>query len=219
MVQLGAESFCDDVLRRWRKRHTRAQLDAVLDALDQTRQDYTVFQLLTDFDTTAAELIESLRLLVLAALRRPRMRIASSPLTIPLYDSETRKLLEYSGRLDGRVRHFTDYERVQPGWMDPLVAELADLADAELQWTLTPENRDAGLVAALEAVAERVRRVCQAREMDGVPAQAGRPRAPAHQQCGLLGTPYALYDQARRALAEVKDAWLTGGWGIPSGEM
>ena len=178
MVQLGAESFCDDVLRRWRKRHTRAQLDVVLDALDLTRQDYTVFQLLTDFDTTAEELIESLRLLVAAALHRPRMRIASSPLTIPLYDCETRRLLDFSGRLDGRVRHFTDYERVQPGWMDPLVAELADLADAELQWTLTPENRDAALLAALEAVAQRVQ---------------FQP---------------ALHDQARRALAAAKDAWL-----------
>lgn len=158
MVQLGAESFNDDVLRRWRKRHTSAQCETVLDALDAAAMDYTCFALLTDFDTTPAELIESLRSLALSALRHRRMRIASNPFTIPLYDSETRRRLEYSGRLEGRIRRFTDYERPQPGWMDPLVAQLADAADAELQWGLELEHRDAALRAAVAAVVAQLSR-------------------------------------------------------------
>jgi len=41
----------------------------VLDALERTRQDYTVFILLTDFDSTAEELSEGLRLLALEPCR------------------------------------------------------------------------------------------------------------------------------------------------------
>lgn len=157
MVQLGAESFHPEMLRRWHKRHSVAQLRTVLDALDATRQDYSVFILLTDFDSTPEEVIETLRLLILEAFRRRRMRIASSALTIPLFDSDTRRRLDYGGLLaGGRVRHFTDYERPQPGWMDPLAAELADLADAELRFALHLPQRDGALVAAFEAVLKRL---------------------------------------------------------------
>jgi hypothetical protein len=157
MIQLGAESFHPDLLRRWHKRHTVEQLRTALDALDLTRQDYSVFILLTDFDSTPEEVIETLRLLVLEAFSRRRMRIASSALTIPLYDSDTRRLLEYGGRLaDARVRHFTDYETPQPGWLDPLAADLADAADAELRFALNLPQRDGALLAAMEAVADRL---------------------------------------------------------------
>ncbi len=160
MVQLGAESFNPVLLNRWHKRHDLAQLNCVLDALDFTRQDYTVFQLLTDFDTTPAELIETLRLLILAAFAHPRMRIASSPCTIPLYDSDTRKCLEFAGRLpQDRVRDFRDYERPHPEWMDPLVAGLADLADERLHWALNLETRDGALSEVMPAVIEHLRRL------------------------------------------------------------
>ena len=193
MVQLGAESFHPEVLARWNKRHDVGQLNAVLDALDKTGQDYTVFQLLTDFDTTAEELVESLRRLILAAYRRRRMRVASSPLTIPLYDSETRRLLEHDRRPGaGRAGHFTDYERPQPGWMDPLVADLADRADAELQWALEPEHRDGALLAAFEAVLDRIRE-----ERHRIGAAAGRG--------GRLWIGQ-LHDQALRALDQIKEA-------------
>ncbi len=206
MVQLGAESFNPVLLNRWRKRHTMAQLNCVLDALDSTRQDYTVFQLLTDFDTTAEELIETLRLLILAALTRPRMRIASNPYTIPLYDSDIRKSLEFSGRLpDARrgmdavcglrsparkegtvplgpprpkatwhrldltalaspacVRDFRDYERPHPEWMNPLVADLADLADEQLHWALNPETRSGALSETMPLVIEHLRQLSRA---------------------------------------------------------
>ncbi len=155
MVQLGAESFHGDLLRRWNKRHDIGQLSAALDALDRTRQDYTVFQLLTDFDSTPEEFVETLRLLILAAMRHRRMRIAASPFTIPLYDSPTRKLLQFGDR-PTPVQHFTDYERPQPGWMDPLTAELAEAADAELQFALQPEHRDAALFRAIEIVVQRI---------------------------------------------------------------
>ncbi|HUT11352.1 MAG TPA: cobalamin-dependent protein [Thermoguttaceae bacterium] len=159
MVQLGAESFNPELLRRWHKRHSLAQLETVLRELDGTRQDYTAFQLLSDFDTTPEELVETLRRLILGAHKHRRMRIASSPFTIPLYDSDARKLLEFGGRIpDGQAVHFTDYERPQPGWMDPLAAELADLADAQLQFALNPPHRDAALYRAFEVVLERVRR-------------------------------------------------------------
>jgi radical SAM superfamily enzyme YgiQ (UPF0313 family) len=156
MIQLGAESFHPSVLARWRKRHNLEQLTTTLDALDKTGQDYTVFQLLTDFETDAEEFVETMRRLILNALSHPKMRIASSPFTIPLYDSDTRRLLEYRGFLVDRVHHFTDYERPQPGWMDPLVAELADLADAELQWALQPEQRDGALVSGMQVVVDRI---------------------------------------------------------------
>jgi len=158
MIQLGAESFNPELLRRWRKRHNLTQLRTVLRGLDTTRQDYTVFQLLSDFDTTPEELIETLRRLILGAYRHRRMRIAVSPLTIPLYDSDTRRLLEFGGRIPaGQAVHFTDYERPQPGWMDPLVAELADLADAELQFALHLSQRDAALYRSFEVVLARIR--------------------------------------------------------------
>ncbi|NLS98124.1 MAG: hypothetical protein GXX96_38835 [Planctomycetaceae bacterium] len=182
MVQLGAESFNPVLLNRWHKRHDLAQLNCVLDALDSTHQDYTVFQLLTDFETTPAELIETLRLLIQAAFAHPRMRIASSPLTIPLYDSDTRKCLEFSGRLpppkkgsglfvsggstglsqEQRVLtpcSFRDYERPHPEWMDPLVADLADLADERLHWALNLETRDGALSEVMPAVIEHLRRL------------------------------------------------------------
>ncbi len=182
MIQLGAESFHDELLTRWNKRHRVGQLHRVLDALDDTGQDYTVFQLLSDFETTPEELVETLRLLILSGLKHRRMRIASSPLTIPLYDSDTRRRLEFGGRLPpGRVRHFTDFERPQPGWMDPLAAELADLADAELQFALNPEHREAALCQAMEAVLKRI----------------GKER----QSWRILH----LRDQAERAMDQIKE--------------
>jgi hypothetical protein len=181
MVQLGAESFNPILLARWQKRHNLAQLNCVLDALDTTRQDYTVFQLLTDFDTTAEELIETLRLLILAAFAHPRMRIASSPYTIPLYDSDTRKYLEFAG--PARIRDFRDYERPHPEWMDPLVAGLADLADEQLHWTLNPQTRDGALSETLPAVVERIQQLSPAEHpnRDELLAQA---RAAAEQVAG-----------------------------------
>ena len=178
MIQLGGESFHDRLLARWHKRHNVRQLETVLDAMDRTRQDYTVFQMLSDYETTAEELLDGLRLLILAALRRPRMRIASTAYTIPLYDADTRKSLEFSGRLGpGRVRHWTDYLRPQPGWMDPLVAELADLADARLAWALNLEDRGAALYEAFEAVLERLREEAgrgSAARRNHCPARPGR---------------------------------------------
>jgi hypothetical protein len=159
MIQLGAESFHPEMLRRWHKRHTVTQLRTVLDALDATRQDYGVFILLTDFDSTPEEVIETLRLLVLEGFNRRRMRIASSAFTIPLYDSDTRRLLEYGGLPAGRrIGHFTDYETPQPSWLDPFSADLADAADAELRFALNLPQRDGAMMAAMGAVAERLAR-------------------------------------------------------------
>ncbi len=194
MVQLGAESFDPEPLARWHKRHRVEQLHTVLDALEGTRQDYTVFILLTDFETTAEELIDGLRLLILEAFRRPGMRIAGSPLTIPLYDSEVRRRLEY-GRAPAaeRVHHFSNYERPQPGWLDPLVADLADRADAELHFALQPGHRDAALARAFEVVQSRVHeergRVC-----DEPAATAARKTRIRH-----------LCDQVDQAMEEIRE--------------
>jgi hypothetical protein len=157
MIMLGGESFHQDLLQRWHKRHNVGQLERVLDALDRTRQDYTVFQILTDFDTTPEELVENLRLLILAGYRHRRMRIASSPFMIPLFDSDIRRSLDFSDRLPwAQIRSFRDFERPHPEWMDPLVAELADLADAELQFALEPEHREGALGQTFEAVRARI---------------------------------------------------------------
>ena len=175
MVQLGAESFNPVLLTRWHKRHDLAQLNLVLDALDSTGQDYTVFQLLTDFDTTAEELIETLRLLILAAFAHPRMRIASSPYTIPLYDSDTRRSLEFSGRLPReRIQDFRDYERPHPEWMDGLVAELADLADERLHWTVNPETRNGALLETMPVVVQHLEELAPGKHLnrDELVAQA-----------------------------------------------
>jgi hypothetical protein len=195
MIQLGAETFNPDLLTRWHKRHDIHQLNTVLDALDRTRQDYTTFQLLTDQDTTPEELLESLRLLILNAFQRRRMRIASTAYTIPLYDSDARRLLEYRGFLGPeRIRHFTDYESPQPSWMDPLVAELADMADAELQWTLIPEKRDGALRQAFEVVLERIGQEWE--RVAGDPACARSRRAAIER----------LWEQGQAAMEEIKEA-------------
>jgi hypothetical protein len=201
MIQLGAESFHPELLARWQKRHTVPQLEAVLDALDGTGQDYTVFQILTDFDSTPEELLETVRLLIDAGYRHPRMRIASSPFTIPLYDSETRATLEFSGRLGGdRVRHFTDYERPQPGWMDPLVADLADRADAQLQWALEFAHREAALGSVFEILLERIRQLRW-------PTSAGAT-ATQYDPARLE----RLEEQALVALGHLREIRLRVGW-------
>ena len=159
MIQLGGESFHPELLTRWRKRHTVSELERAADALESTHQDYTVFILLSDFDSTPEEVVDAVWLLVRAALRRPGMRIASSPFTIPLYDSQTRRDLEYRGLLPpGRVQSYRDYGRPQPGWMNPWAAQLADLADAELQFALQPAHRDAALLQAMEVLVQTVHR-------------------------------------------------------------
>ena len=199
MIQVGGESFNPDLLARWHKRHGVGQLEVVLDALEGTRQDYGVFVLLTDFDTTPEELVDSLRLMILQALGRRRMRIASSPFTIPLYDSEIRKSLEFRGLLSGgRIRHFSDYERPQPGWLDPLAAELADLADSQLQWALNLRQRDGALVQAFEVVLERIRREEEAvmRDHNSSPQRISRIRD--------------LYSRAQYAMDQIRDARFQG---------
>ena len=111
--------------------------------------------MLTDFESAPEEVVDAVWLLAAAARRHPRMRIASSALMIPLYDSDVRRRLEFGGRLrPEQIGRFTDYERPHAEWMDPLAAELAERADAELQFALRPEHRDAALDAALAAVVE-----------------------------------------------------------------
>lgn len=157
MMQIGAESFHSEVLRRWNKRHTVRELETVLDALDSVKTDYSAFILWTDFQTTVEELLDSLWLLASAARRHPRMRIASSPYTIPLYESDVRRLLEFRsdrGRREPGSRRWKaacawDYEQPQPGWMNPAVAELADLIDESLQQSLHLPTRDAALLDAV----------------------------------------------------------------------
>ena len=157
MIHLGATSLNDEVLARWRKPHTAAQVRIVLDALDRTEQDYAFCQLLTDYDTTPEELIETLRLLILEAFQRPSMRVVVTPLTTLTYDSPVRKSMEFGGRLPPeRVGHFTDYELPQPGWMQPLAAELAVLADVMLQAAGELEHRDAALLEAFASVVARL---------------------------------------------------------------
>jgi len=154
-----------------------------------------IVTLITDFDTTAEEFLESLRLLVLAAFRHRRMRIASGPYTIPLYESDTRRLLEHRGRIAaGQVAHFTDYERPQPGWMDPFVAELAELADSELQFSLTPEHRDSALVQAFQVVLDRV--LAEQRRLAADPRTSAWARSRAAE----------LTEQARSAMDEIRQS-------------
>ena len=124
----------------------------------------------------------------------PTGRIASSPLTIPLYDSDIRRSLEYGGLLPPeRIGHFSDYERPQPGWLDPLAAELADLADSPLRWTLDLPHRDSALLQSLEAVLERIRR-----EEEMVLEN----RASSEAQIRRVRR---LHDQARLAVERVKN--------------
>ena len=198
MIQLGAESFHAELLARWHKRHTVPELETVLAALDATGQDYTVFQLLTDFESTPEELLETLQLLIAAGYRHPRMRIASSPFTIPLYDSDTRAVLEFSGRLGkNAVRHFSDYEKPQPGWMDPLVADLADRADAQLQWALEFAHRQEALGSVFEVLLERIR------ELRG-PASAGATASARAEPARFE----RLEEQALAALGDLREILL-----------
>ena len=76
--------------------------------------------------------------------------------------------------------------------MDPLVAELADLADAELQWSLIPEQRDAALAQCFHVVFDRL--------------GEGRQRL---AECGASGSRRDIIDrayrQARAAMDEIKE--------------
>ncbi len=157
LMQLGAESFNPELIRRWHKRHDVGQLQTAIDGLARSGQDFGVFMLLSDYDTTAVELVETLRLLVLNGLSHRRMRLAVSPMTIPLYDSDTRRSLEFAGRfIPERIEKFNDYGRPHPEWLDPLVAELVELADAELRFALEPQQKEAALIRGFEAVLERI---------------------------------------------------------------
>ena len=179
LVQLGGESFNPELIRRWHKRHNLEQLQTAIAGLAGSGQDFGVFILLSDYDTTAEELVETLRLLVLGGLAHRRMRLAVSPITIPLYDSDTRRSLEFAGRyIPRRIENFGDYGRPHPEWLDPLVAELLELADAELRFALEPNQKEAALVGAFRAVLERIK-------------EAGSPQ---------------LLDQAQRAMDQILDA-------------
>lgn len=158
MIQVGAESFHPEMLRRWRKRHSRDQLMTVLRALETTGQDYTVFHILADYESTPDEVLDTVWLLARAAVELPRMRIASNGLMIPLYDSDLRRKLEFASRprFVGPL-HFTEYEAPHVEWMHPLAAELADVADQSLQGALYPETRNEALLEAMNALAELLR--------------------------------------------------------------
>jgi hypothetical protein len=78
--------------------------------------------------------------------------------------------------------------------MDPLVAELADLADAELQWTLIPEQRDAALRQAFEVVLGRIE------EERG--RLAARPAASTRERSAID----CLWRQARATMEEIREA-------------
>lgn len=145
MIQLGAESFHPKLLRRWNKRHTVQQLEAVLDGLDRCGQDYNVFHILTDYDSTVDEVRETTTLLLETAARHPKMRIASTAFMIPLYGTKLQQDLERSGRMN--IGHFTDYEQAHPEWMDPEVVRFAEKIDDALQQALYPELREQSLQA------------------------------------------------------------------------
>lgn len=145
MIQLGAESFHPKLLRRWKKRHTSQQLAAVLDALDRCGQDYNVFHILTDYNSTVDEVQEATTFLLEAAVKHPLMRIASTAFMIPLYGTKLQQELERSGRL--KIKHFTDYEKPHPEWMEPKVVQLAEQIDEALQQALYPELREQSLEA------------------------------------------------------------------------
>ncbi|RMG02103.1 MAG: hypothetical protein D6741_04215, partial [Planctomycetota bacterium] len=178
MIQLGAESFHPDMLARWQKRHTASQLETVLDALETCGCDYTIFHLATDFESTADEVLDALYLLVRAARRYRNMRIASNPFTLPLYDSATRRRLEFRNDWDpARVRSFNDYEREHPEWMDPLAAGLAEATSADLHWALYPPHRNNALAEACTAACAYLLDVAAAGGRLGRKAKALLPQA------------------------------------------
>ncbi len=129
LVQLGAESFNPDLICRWHKRHDLGQLQTAIAGLARSGQDFGVFILLSDYDTTAVELLETMRLLVLNGLAHRRMRLAVSPLTIPLYDSDTRRSLEFAGRfIPQRIK-----EEGSPQLLDQAQRAMSQILDARFQ--------------------------------------------------------------------------------------
>jgi radical SAM superfamily enzyme YgiQ (UPF0313 family) len=148
MIQIGAESFHPQLLKRWKKRHNAEQLETVLDALDKTGLDYNVFHIWTDYYSTVAEITESAKLLVQTAEKHIRMRIASTPFMIPLYGTEIQKDLEKTQHYCGK--HFTDYESAHPELLPKGVSELAEKLDEVFQDTLYLEKRQNALERAAE---------------------------------------------------------------------
>lgn len=153
MIQLGAESFYEHFLERWKKRHDKRQLETVLNALDRTGMDYTVFHIQADYETNLRELLESNLSLLNAVKKHPKMRVASSPLMIPLFGTEIYRNLEESGRL--KISHFTELDEPHPEWLDPDLAETIDKFDEVLQWLLYPQKRKEG-ISGLESLLNNV---------------------------------------------------------------
>lgn len=154
MIQVGGESFHPAMLRRWNKRHTVQQLETVLDALEKTEQDYNLFYILTDYDTTVQELYETTALLLCSARKHRRMRIAVTPFMIPLFDTDLRRGLEFQGVLN--FKHFTNYEVPHPELMNPQVVSLVDRLDEVLQDALyLPKKNE-----ALNKVETILSRIC-----------------------------------------------------------
>lgn len=78
--------------------------------------------------------------------------------------------------------------------MDPLAADLAELADSELHWALELERRDGALAASFEAIVERIDREKERLRQD--------PRATRNRK-QRIGE---LRERAKFALMEVKEA-------------
>jgi radical SAM superfamily enzyme YgiQ (UPF0313 family) len=135
-VGMGAESFSHGLLYRWRKRHDPEKLDAVLDALEDTGQEYTVNLIASDFDMTPAEYVDNLALTAEKASKRRHMRVGYVPYMSPVYDSSLRKELERRGILTpDKIAHYTDYSDAHPELMDPLVVKMVDAAKGPLKDT------------------------------------------------------------------------------------
>ncbi|MCL2743550.1 MAG: radical SAM protein, partial [Planctomycetaceae bacterium] len=153
MIQIGAETFHPQLLKRWKKRHNAEQLETVLDALDKTDMDYNVFYIWTDYHSTFAEITESAELLIASAQKHRQMRIASTPFMIPLYGTEIQRDLEKIRNYRGK--HWTDYEVAHPELLPKEVAELAEMLDEMFQDAFYLEKRQEVLKTAEKIIFDK----------------------------------------------------------------
>ncbi|MBM3309438.1 MAG: radical SAM protein, partial [Candidatus Altiarchaeales archaeon] len=88
LVELGVETFNPELLKRMHKRHTMKQGELVLDRFDQMRMDYRVNMIMTDYETTPEEYLESLHLMLINSCKRGHMALFTTSYTTPYLSSE-----------------------------------------------------------------------------------------------------------------------------------
>jgi len=211
-VQLGVESFNPLFNERIRKPCTPEESLKVLDRFDEMDQDYAAFIMLSDYETTPEEFVESLRLLAVEHINHPHMDTWISTMTQPVYESQVRRNLVERGLIKSdEITDYIDSRKSHPELMDPVTGCLAQAVEIPLEHLraqgIPPHDRRIVYLNAFEQVGnvleERVRDIT-GRESSVMPRifSGRKPLDPAQQS--ELEQLMRLKEQAVNAAREIE---------------